>query len=116
CSRAPRRFYFRWNPDRPPASGGPPMVASLSEILNASTNAPVNYFDAPAGTGGRRCWDGGLAGNNNPVLGAVVEALANGVRAESIDVLNIGTGQVFLAPDPPAEDPALLVPKDEPNL
>jgi hypothetical protein len=38
---------------------------------------PIFAFDEPAEVRGRRYWDGGLAGYNNLVLAAVVEAMTN---------------------------------------
>jgi hypothetical protein len=40
---------------------------TVAEAIHASTNAPVNYFDAPAKIAERseRYWDGAVAGCNN---------------------------------------------------
>lgn len=65
--------YQRWRPPAPAAKD-----ATLVEAVHASTNAPIRYYDEPAEVSGRRYWDGALGGYNNPVLAAVVEALANG--------------------------------------
>lgn len=74
---------------------------TLAEAIHASTNAPVDYFDAPAEFSKGRFWDGAIAGLNNPVLAAVTEALANGYGRQgcSIQVLSLGTGNVSLPPD-----------------
>lgn len=77
--------------------------ATLTQAIHASTNAPVNYFDAPAklelpGGVDLQMWDGGVGGYNNPVLAGVVEALASAKPPplDTIRVLSIGTGSVFL--------------------
>ena len=76
---------------------------TLAEAVHASTNAPVNYFDAPAlisyKTEPIRTWDGAIAGYNNPMLAGITEALANGVDRKTIRILSIGTaGAVLPAP------------------
>ena len=80
------------------------MDPTLAEAIHASTDAPVNFFDAPASlpqaAPTRQFWDGGIAGYNNPVLVAVIEALANGRPAADIRALSIGTGTTFLPADP----------------
>jgi hypothetical protein len=69
-----------------------PLDVSLLDAVHASTNAPIAFFDKPALIGGRRFWDGGLAGYNNPVLAGVVEALAEARSKEpDICVLSLGT-------------------------
>jgi hypothetical protein len=78
----------------------PPYRTSLAEAVHASTNAPVNYFDAPArityGDAPLRMWDGAIAGYNNPILAGITEALANGTDRDAICVLSLGTGSVVL--------------------
>jgi hypothetical protein len=71
---------------------------TLAEAIHASTNAPVNYFDAPARAPGQagRYWDGGITGCNNPVLAAVTEAVMLGQKPTDIVALSIGTGTVLL--------------------
>ena len=101
--------------------------ATLAEAIHASSNAPVMYFVEPAridysvdGTkrDEERYWDGAIAGYNNPIIPAVVEALANRkyIKADNIQVLSIGTGTVLLPPKSlgPASDACLLQgdPKD----
>lgn len=85
---------FRSNPDSRAASPAPSGDPTLAEAINASSDAPVAYFDAPARFGRRQFWDGGVAGYNNPVLVAVIEAMANG--EQGIHALSIGTGTVSL--------------------
>jgi patatin-like phospholipase/acyl hydrolase len=75
-------------------------LVNLVEAIHGSSNAPVNYFDFPAlfGPSGENShkrfylWDGALGGFNNPVMAAVTEAFANGVKREDIHVLSMGTG------------------------
>jgi len=98
-----RAKYFRSNADSLASSSGP-SNASLAEALHASSTAPVNYFDAPARLPGsvslgNRFWDGAVTGDNNPVLAAVTEALANAqgrMAHRDIRVLSLGTGTVSL--------------------
>lgn len=82
----------------------------LASAVHASSNAPINYFDAPAevvvlsdGTV-RRFWDGAIGGFNNPVLQGVAEAIGNNVRAEDIVALSIGTGTVWRPQGPPHQN------------
>jgi hypothetical protein len=95
----------------------------VAEAIHASSNAPVNYFDAPARfddqqpqSDSRRYWDGALGGYNNPVFAAVIEALTNagpyGTSAKEICALSIGTAGVALprSTDPAHDDPALVLP------
>ncbi len=76
---------------------------TITQAIHASSNAPLNYFDAPAqlsyeqgDEAGPMYWDGAIGGYNNPVLAAVTEALCNGIRPENMEVLSIGTGFIFL--------------------
>ena len=99
-----RAVFFRSNSDSRARSSSPAQPPTLAEAVHASSNAPVNYFDTPAtfetaAYSGRRFWDGALAGYNNPLLAAVVEARANGVAAEDIVALSVGTGSVVRPPE-----------------
>jgi uncharacterized protein len=79
---------------------------TLAHALHASTNAPVNFFDAPAEvtiehppTQDQRqtlYWDGAVAGFNNPVLAGLIEALTNNPDRPYTDyaILSLGTGIV----------------------
>ncbi|MCX2473961.1 patatin-like phospholipase family protein [Pedobacter sp. MC2016-05] len=75
-------------------------LVSLVEAIHASSTAPVNYFNEPAAFKVNNklkfYWDGGVTGNNNPVLAAVTEAICNReqYQIEHIQVLSIGTGSV----------------------
>jgi uncharacterized protein len=97
-------------------AAAPQKHFTLAEAVHASSTPPVNYFKEPAEFGGGRYWDGGVSGNNNPALSAVVEALSNGQVANSLRVLSIGTGLVFLPMDGAAEDPELVVSRVKPGL
>ncbi len=104
-----RAVFFRSDRNSP-AANFPRGAVSLSaiEAVHASSTAPVNYFDGPAEFGSRRYWDGGMAGLNNPVLAAVVEAVAYGTPRSDIGVLSIGTGKTFLPVKGEAASPELV--------
>lgn len=91
-----RETFFRSHTATLASSRAPSLDPTLAEAIHASTNAPVNYFDAPAELVGHRYWDGAIGGYNNPVVAALVEAMADGTPMEQIRVLSIGTGSVFL--------------------
>lgn len=96
-----RAAFFRSNLASPAASSKPSSEATLAEAINASSTAPVKFFNAPAEVGSARYWDGAVAGYNNPILAAVVEAFACNQRAADIQALSIGTASVrrpFLQP------------------
>ncbi len=71
---------------------------TLAAAVHASTNAPINYFDAPAKIPGFAdwYWDGGITGHNNPVLAACIEAAAMGQALTDLRMLSLGTASVFL--------------------
>lgn len=117
-----RAVFFRSKAGSQSSNNTAPGPAPLLvEAVHATTNAPVNYFNEPAKVGDARYWDGGVTGNNNPVLAAVTEWLANqpAGSTEVPAVLSIGTGNVFL-PQPQdgytAEDSALLLDRASSNL
>jgi hypothetical protein len=96
-----REQFFRSDPDSPAATAKGSPQPTLAEAVHASTNAPIKYFDAPAqfyteAFKGRRYWDGGVGGFNNPIMAAVTEALAYGFAPGDLRVLSIGTANVFL--------------------
>jgi hypothetical protein len=108
-----RETFFRSDPQSAAGSFAPPLPPpTLAEAIHASCNAPVNYFDKPAAVARLRYWDGGVGSYNNPILIAVVEAIANGAKPEDIVALSIGTATMFLpmARDYPDEDAALVQP------
>ena len=93
--------------------------ATVAEAVHASSNAPVNYFDAPAEFPGQpnRYWDGAIAAFNNPVLAAVTEAIGLGQAPDDIVALSIGTGNNALPWPQPGDAPsAYTVPKSDSNL
>lgn len=106
-----RADFFRSDPNSPAASAPGSAQPTLAEAVHASSNAPIKFFDAPAGFEtpayrGRRYWDGAMSGFNNPVMAAVTEALAYGHPASGLRVLSIGTGNVLLPmPGPPLPEP-----------
>ncbi|MGH7118441.1 MAG: patatin-like phospholipase family protein [Acetobacteraceae bacterium] len=77
---------------------GAPAELSLAATVHASTNAPLNYFDAPARLPGDadRYWDGAIGGHNNPALAAAIEAVTLGYRPDELRILSIGSGTVRL--------------------
>lgn len=83
--------------------------ATLAEAIHASTNAPVNYFDAPAQFPDKpeRYWDGAITGGNNPVLAAVTEATVLGQEPMDLAVLSLGTGSVALPQAAPGDPPSI---------
>ncbi len=83
---------------------------TLAAAIDASTNAPVNYFDAPAQLpGGYRYWDGAITGCNNPVLVGVTEAVTATKEFTKVVALSLGTGTVKLPwPQPGQADSPLL--------
>jgi uncharacterized protein len=95
-----RASFFRSSETKRPEWGtGEVSDITVAEAIHASTNAPVNYFDAPAtfpDHPGRRFWDGGIAGCNNPVLAGVTEAIGRAQKPDDIVALSIGTGSVVL--------------------
>ena len=108
-----RATFFRSNAASLAASSSPAMDVTLVDAVHASTSAPIAFYDKPGLVGGRRYWDGGLGGYDNPVLAAVVEALANHPgAAERIRVLSIGNhGQAL----PPSTEPGGAPPWGEPH-
>ncbi|HWB48929.1 MAG TPA: patatin-like phospholipase family protein [Stellaceae bacterium] len=115
-----RAVYFRSAAAKGAGLGvGAPAQVTLAGAVHASTNAPVNYFDAPAMLPGAadRYWDGGITGNNNPALVAVVEAMVLGQQAADIRVLSLGTGNVsFPLAAPGATRAPLELPRPDSSL
>ena len=94
-----RAAFFRSKQTSGPAYGtGFPADLTLAEAIHASTNAPVNYFDGPAvfPNNPDRYWDGGITGNNNPVLVGVTEAVTATKEFTEIVALSLGTATVAL--------------------
>lgn len=117
-----RAKYFRSNVNSIASSDpGAETPPTLAEAMHASSTAPVAYFDEPAQFespqwAGRRFWDGGTAGLNNPVLAAVTEAIANHVPTSDISVLSIGTGATLLPLAIGGLEPPLAMKADSPGL
>jgi hypothetical protein len=109
-----RAAFFRSSPASGLAWGiGDTSDVTLAEAIHASTNAPVNYFDAPATFPDRsdRYWDGAISGCNNPVLAGVTEAIVKGKDALDLAVLSIGTASVALPWPQPGEESSPYVQK-----
>jgi uncharacterized protein len=115
-----RETFFR--SDLASLSGASRLDVSIMLAIHTSSNAPVNYFDAPAETPVGRYWDGAIGGYNNPVFAGVVEALANatvyGTSRAEICALSLGTGSVVLPLQRhiPHENPILVSPAANWNL
>jgi len=63
-----REIFFRSNIKSRAADFAMPPIATLAEAIHASTTAPLGFFDAPAAVSrGRRCWDGAIGGQHNPI-------------------------------------------------
>jgi len=106
-----RASFFRSNAESRAMSSAIHVSPTLAEAVHASTNAPIYFFEEPAQFRGRRYWDGGLAGYANPILAAVIEAMANfPQRADDIRVLSIGTGIVTQASTDDGAEPPLGAP------
>jgi hypothetical protein len=102
-----RAAFFRSKQTSGPAYGtGFPADLTLAEAIHASSNAPVNYFDGPAiySSNPDRYWDGGITGNNNPVLVGVTEAVTATKEFTEIVALSLGTGTVALPWPQPGEE------------
>lgn len=98
-----RARFFRSSPSGGGSWGnGDACEDTLAEAIHASTNAPVNYFDAPASFVElpsdqlARYWDGAVTGCNNPILAGVTEAITRQVNPLDIRALSIGTASVAL--------------------
>ena len=100
-----RVSFFRSNPKSvtDKFNGGRFFQITLAHAIHSSSNAPVNYFDAPAEINISRSdandtrrtwyWDGAVSGFNNPVLAGLVEAITNNHLApQDYCILSIGTG------------------------
>lgn len=117
-----REVFFRSDLDSLASSSGNYPPVTLVQAIHASSNAPVNYFDAPAKFLGARYWDGAIGGYNNPIIAAAVEAVANASRYNTtpneINILSLGTASVVLPLEHhlPHEDPDLVQHQTEANL
>ena len=116
-----RATFFRSNVPSKSANFSTVTPPTLLLAAHASSDAPVRYFDQPVSikdpvAGLRRFWDGGVGGYNNPVLAAVVEAMANGVAPDAIDVLSIGTGSTHRPLETADLRPPLGIEREEPGV
>lgn len=77
----------------------------LTQAINASSNAPVQYFDFPARFKAKgsdifyELWDGALGGFNNPILAGIIEAYKLGVDLKTIRVISLGTSNSLMSSD-----------------
>lgn len=77
----------------------------LTQAINGSSNAPVQYFDFPARFKAKESdifyelWDGALGGFNNPILAGVIEAYKLGENLEKIKMISIGTSNSLMSLD-----------------
>lgn len=98
---AERAAFMRSHTGSLAASSSPGADTTLLDAVHASANPPVNLFDLPAVRSDKmRCWDGAIAGHNNPVMAAVIETLANRTvyetARERVKALSLGTGNTML--------------------
>lgn len=102
-----------------PKTGATAEQITLVDAVNASTNAPVTYFDAPVLVGRKRYWDGAMGGYNNPLMAGVVDATCLGAELATLEILSLGTGTVRLVPPdlvPEGRRPDLLMPNVRPGI
>ncbi|MDF4202969.1 patatin-like phospholipase family protein [Maribacter sp. SA7] len=77
----------------------------LTQAINGSSNAPVQYFDFPARFKAQgsdifyELWDGALGGFNNPILAGIIEAYKLGVDLKTIQVVSLGTSNSLMSVD-----------------
>lgn len=75
----------------------------LTQAINGSSNAPVQYFDFPVRFKAKESeifyelWDGALGGFNNPVLSGIIEAYKLGVELKEIQVISLGTSNSLMS-------------------
>jgi uncharacterized protein len=119
-----RAAFMRSDSESRAASSARREGLTLLDAVHASANPPVNFFDRPAECGkvgeSAKYWDGAIAGHNNPVMAAVIEALANSDRyaASRADIwaLSIGTGTTTLPLDREKKKSALYIELERPWL
>ncbi|MDP5061846.1 MAG: patatin-like phospholipase family protein, partial [Maribacter sp.] len=77
----------------------------LTQAINGSSNAPVQYFDFPARFKAKQSeiyyelWDGALGGFNNPILAGIIEAYKLGVDLKTIHIISLGTSNSLMSSD-----------------
>ncbi|NJB69933.1 hypothetical protein GGR42_000395 [Saonia flava] len=75
----------------------------LTQAINGSSNAPVQYFDFPARFLAKESeifyelWDGALGGFNNPILAGIIEAYKTGVDLKDIRMISLGTSNSLMS-------------------
>lgn len=75
----------------------------LTQAINGSSNAPVQYFDFPARFKAKESdifyelWDGALGGFNNPVLSGIIEAYKLGIDLKDVKVVSLGTSNSLMS-------------------
>jgi patatin-like phospholipase/acyl hydrolase len=88
------RFFRSYGTPHGATADNVPLV----QAVHASSDAPIEFFDAPTQWNGHRYWDGAMAGLNNPLMAGLVDLIGAGASARDIVALSIGTGTVKLAP------------------
>ncbi len=82
---------------------GPYDSVRLTQAINGSSNAPIQYFDFPTRFKTKESevfyelWDGALGGFNNPIAAGICEALKLGVPAKDIYVISLGTARKIMS-------------------
>ncbi|WP_405414616.1 patatin-like phospholipase family protein [Maribacter sp. Asnod1-A12] len=75
----------------------------LTQAINGSSNAPVQYFDFPARFKAKQSdiyyelWDGALGGFNNPILAGIIEAYKLGVDLKTVQIISLGTSNSLMS-------------------
>jgi hypothetical protein len=117
-----RAVFFRTNAESPAFVPTHSERVTFLEAVHASSTAPFVFYDEPAVVHDHRYWDGAVAGYSNPILAAVVEALAHHgerqVDPAQIRILSLGTGTVVLPGDPAdkAACPEMVVKRERPGF
>jgi len=107
------RFFRSYDTPHGATADNVPLV----QAVHASSDAPVEFFDAPTQWNGHRYWDGAMAGLNNPLMAGIVDLMSDGIAASDIVGLSIGTGTVRLVPPQavPKAPAALSQPQEKPS-
>ncbi|WP_209400390.1 patatin-like phospholipase family protein [Pseudozobellia sp. WGM2] len=77
----------------------------LTQAINGSSNAPVQYFDFPARFKAKESdvyfelWDGALGGFNNPILAGIIEAYKLKVDLKDLQIVSLGTSNPLMSSD-----------------
>ncbi|MEH6746893.1 MAG: hypothetical protein V7670_08660 [Maribacter arcticus] len=87
------------------ASGNGYYSVKLTQAINGSSNAPVQYFDFPARFKAKESdifyelWAGALGGFNNPILAGIIEAYKLNIPLKEIRIISIGTNNSLMSSD-----------------